>query len=1350
MIMPAKVNNDGNNNGVTGLFDEVRISTAVRTSGWILTTYNNMNDPGDIGSPGFYSVGLEEGPGIPTAVSLISFTAKGAGAAVQVNWQTAQELANMGFNLYRADSPTCEFKKINNSLIPGLSFSASGRSYGFTDTDVVLGNLYYYKLEDIDVYGKRTMHGPICVDWDADGIPDDWEIRYGLNPWANDANLDSDGDGLTNLEEYELGTDPFNPDTDGDGILDGDESRKIEREDTAGTHQLSRGVEVLAEDESGITLELYTDTFFSQSVYVNGMEYERLRIADYVHGYTGEVGKPELPLKGIMVNMPEGQIGELTVLETVVETHSGYQIFPVPSNNVDDQGTAVAESFVIDEDAYQQDAFYPQTAAQLGDVFVLREQNKQQLVFYPFAFNPVTGELNHYKRIKVRIDYVDDLWAKAEDSLVSPWKAPVPSSDDLSEQLASMGSMAMAFGASPLIVNPVSPALSSLSVIMGAVWSPPDAGAASAYKIMVAQEGIYRLDSAFFTNNGIDPATINLDAVRLYHMGEEVAVKVYDADSPGVFDANDYIEFYGQPPAAEYGKYSAHSVYWLVTAGGIGAPKHMVQVDGTPAAGPLATEHSAVVRLEDDEYYVGLAPGTNERDRWFFDDFVLGTDFTGGPAPVQVPFALTLPGVVGAGNLTISLWGYYDTGHELEVWVNDISQGTFSWSGIAFYEVNLTGINLTENTTVKMACHNPMDGLIVDYIESTYPQSFAAVADSLSFSHESGYRYIIDDFSTAAIRVFDISAAADVAAVANIQVSEAAPFSLAFELPPSGGTDTFVVIGTNDYKIPEAIVEDVPTDLAGTNTQTDYILITHKDIGWDGTGAQQGWLTDLVNLREDGGLSVKVVNVTDIYDEFSYGIPTPEAIKDFLSYAYGSWQQPAPQYVLLVGDSTYDYKDNYNRGTVNYVPAYTIFTDYMGETVTDEYFVTVSGADAVADMYIGRLPANSAADAAAMANKIIAYETGLNTGSWEKNVVLVADNPTEAYEAVFEAINEQAAALLPAKMVAKKAYLADYLLAADLSTDVTNWINDGALIVNYSGHASLQQWAAESIFINADVNTLSNTDKYPFVISMSCLTGYFGYLDASLGPEPSLAEALLLPADKGAVAALMPTAMTTTSGQQILNNAIFEALFVNDIRQLGPAIAAAKQTLLANGDAYFEQVSQTFLLFGDPALTLKIPLPRMPSGVKAYRENNRVRIRWNVALDANGNPVAGYNIYRASAPAGPYSKVNTELVTGTEFVDTQGAVGIEEGGGGSSGSYYGVTAVDSFGDESAQSLGISPASVASVASATGDAAATAPVACFVGAVSGSIPAGLFWILAIFTFAVVAAHWRSRNMRDFTS
>jgi hypothetical protein len=223
----------------------------------------------------------------------------------------------------------------------------------------------------------------------------------------------------------------------------------------------------------------------------------------------------------------------------------------------------------------------------------------------------------------------------------------------------------------------------------------------------------------------------------------------------------------------------------------------------------------------------------------------------------------------------------------------------------------------------------------------------------------------------------------------------------------------------------------------------------------------------------------------------------------------------------------------------------------------------------------------------------------------------------------------------------------------------------------------------------------------------------------------------------------MPTAMTTTAGQAILNTALFEALFVNDIRQLGPAIAAAKQTLLANGDSYYEQISATFLLLGDPALTLKIPLPRMPGGVAAFKQNNKVRIRWNAALDCNGNAVAGYNIYRASSPAGPYSKINPALVTATEYVDSTGAVGSNEAGGGS-GSYYAVSSVDSAGDESAQSLGISPSALASAIGGGG-----AGGGCFVDTVAQPVSGqGFLWVLlAIIGMAVTVRRKANRFQRE---
>jgi hypothetical protein len=349
-----------------------------------------------------------------------------------------------------------------------------------------------------------------------------------------------------------------------------------------------------------------------------------------------------------------------------------------------------------------------------------------------------------------------------------------------------------------------------------------------------------------------------------------------------------------------------------------------------------------------------------------------------------------------------------------------------------------------------------------------------------------------------------------------------------------------------------------------------------------------------------------------------------------------------------------------------------------------------------------------------MINKILAYETSLNDKTWQKNILLIADDQNEAYEAAFETMNEDAADRLPASMNAPfRGYLNDYLTASGLANDIKARINAGALIVNYSGHGALQRWAGEKIFQISDVNDLTNADMYPFVVNMTCLTGYFGYLDPQDGPEPSLAEALIKADGKGAIASLMPTAMTSTGGQHILDTALFEAIFTKDIRKLGPAVADAKQTLLANGGASYEEISKTFLLFGDPALALQVPLPHKPTGIEVQRTEAGIMIRWQAAADSEGNSVAGYNVYRSSTPGGIYIKINSELITETEFLDTDsGAVSASSVSSASGGAaYYAVTAVDNSGDESAQTLGSSPAAI--IESATRSAAGAA--GCFISA-----------------------------------
>jgi hypothetical protein len=332
----------------------------------------------------------------------------------------------------------------------------------------------------------------------------------------------------------------------------------------------------------------------------------------------------------------------------------------------------------------------------------------------------------------------------------------------------------------------------------------------------------------------------------------------------------------------------------------------------------------------------------------------------------------------------------------------------------------------------------------------------------------------------------------------------------------------------------------------------------------------------------------------------------------------------------------------------------------MGETATDEWFVRVSGDDAISDLYIGRLPAKNSDEAATMVNKISAYEGSLNTKSWEKNVLLLADDQRDGaeyeYEANFEIMNNDVAALLPEAMNDPfKGYLNDYFDADDLSDEIIDQINSGTFMVNYSGHSSIQILANPIIFNNLDVAGLTNIGMYPLFVGMGCLSGHFVY------PEdwnyPSLAEALLRAEDKGAAAALMSTGLTTTEGQHILDTALADTIFNQDIRILGQAVSSAKQTLLANGGALYDEVNETFLLFGDPAMTLKVPLPLRPEGLRAQGNGNAVDLSWDEATDCNGGAVAGYNLYRSTTPGGTYTQVNTSLITDNQYDDISVAAG---------------------------------------------------------------------------------------------
>ena len=105
------------------------------------------------------------------------------------------------------------------------------------------------------------------------------------------------------------------------------------------------------------------------------------------------------------------------------------------------------------------------------------------------------------------------------------------------------------------------------------------------------------------------------------------------------------------------------------------------------------------------------------------------------------------------------------------------------------------------------------------------------------------------------------------------------------------------------------------------------------------------------------------------------------------------------------------------------------------------------------------------------------------------------------------------------------------------------------------------------------------------------------------------------------------------------------------------------------------------MFFGDPATTLKVPLPRRPQALTAVRQaDGTVALSWAAALDCDGNAVAGYNLYRRLSTEDSYTKLNTALIAALTHTDT----GLAAAAAGAI-YYYALSAVDSSSDESVKS-----------------------------------------------------------------
>jgi hypothetical protein len=380
---------------------------------------------------------------------------------------------------------------------------------------------------------------------------------------------------------------------------------------------------------------------------------------------------------------------------------------------------------------------------------------------------------------------------------------------------------------------------------------------------------------------------------------------------------------------------------------------------------------------------------------------------------------------------------------------------------------------------------------------------------------------------------------------------------------PRAAESRYLVNGLNAALRPLSVTGDRPAKLKRLGQSAEYVVIVPEEL--------KGTAQKLADYRRQKGLESMVVTLEDIYESFNDGMASPLAVREFLSYAYAKWSGKKLKYAVLIGKGTYDYKDYLGLGD-NLFPVILAKTPY-GLFAADKVFGDVAGKNGIPEVAIGRLPAVSADELEAMIDKIKAYESG--QGDWTGKALMIADNADDGGD--FAGGSDELASLASG-YTAEKIYL-NGPAAATRSQIIASW-NAGAALVNYVGHAGLNQLAQENLFDVSNAAALQNGGQLPLAAMFTCVAGRF-----EIPGFTCLGEALLLNGNGGIAGGLAPSGAAMHADSMRLGGEFYKAVFRGLETSAGEALLKAMKNYRQQGGAAY--LLNVYNWLGDPALAFK-------------------------------------------------------------------------------------------------------------------------------------------------------------------
>jgi hypothetical protein len=752
------------------------------------------------------------------------------------------------------------------------------------------------------------------------------------------------------------------------------------------------------------------------------------------------------------------------------------------------------------------------------------------------------------------------------------------------------------------------------------------------YKFKTNETGIYRIDRQLLNDLGINE-TVNINHLRVYGNGGgmlpelagadkyddlvENPLKIIDKNNNGIFDNDDMALFYAQSPHTwtynatdkrfehQLNIYTDHNYYFLNFDMGEGK-RISTLPETTNAATDTVTTFNDYVFHESEKYndthsgrlFLGENFGYTPEQKFSFSFPNIHTN-----TPIKVRASL-VGRCVGCSNSSFS--GF----------INDQSLFTTNTFGPISGEsedpyatANFgTGSGTVSGAAVDITLRYNKNGnenavAWLNYLELNARRQLHFTGGQLSFRDIS----TVGNEKTALFTFQNLSSNAEIWDVTQIgNVQRVAINNNAFKVN-SNTLREFIAFDQSQLFAPEAIGKVANQNLHALGV-TDMVIVAYADFL---ETANQ--LADFHRTADN--LQVAVVTTDQVFNEFASGAPDPTAIRDLMKMLYDratSNSTTLPQYLLLMGDASYDYKSiEYNKNNnTNLVPTYQSSQSLVitSTYTTDDYFgylddsegseaQMLSGAQKL-DIGIGRMPVNTVAEAQDMVDKAIHYYSPETMGDWRTRAVFIGDDEDGGTHIGYA--NQHADFVMNTcqscnvEKIFLDAYRQESTPGGSRYPQVNQAINraiySGALLINYEGHGGEKGWAHENILDIPQTKQWKNKDKMPLFVTATCS---FGRYD---NPEQtSIGEQITMQAQSGAIAALTTSRLVYSFSNATLNQNVLNHLFEFEngkAHTIGELCRLAKNDMNSNLSSSNENTHK-FNLLGDPALRLPLPTQKI-------------------------------------------------------------------------------------------------------------------------------------------------------------